>query len=201
MSTKRTFALIALLSVACILVVYGFNREIKTFGITGIVQFEGGSSQGAIVFYSTDDKPPALDEINIVKENLEDNGEFYRPINELDNNDVNIWIYKEGYPLVHTVKVLNGNKGNIDFGIITIPREFRKSPEKVVQVNNYFVAFDTQCAEKKIVTDEVDYITNYTKPNSSGVKSCNIIQGEVYRATFVKGDYENHQKDYLFFGI
>jgi hypothetical protein len=185
MSAKETLSLFLLLSVVCVLFVYGFNREVKTFGITGNIKFENENPAGTVVIYSTSDEQPSLTDDSLIKETLLKDGFFYRPINEFGGEDVNIWIVRKGYPLIHSTKVLAPKQGNVDFGEIVIPAAFRSSDSAILQVN-FFKGFKTNCLDdpaEAINLNEVAYIKNFSK-NYPSPQDCPQRPAEVYCANF-----------------
>ncbi|PSR09306.1 MAG: hypothetical protein DA408_09395 [Bacteroidetes bacterium] len=185
MSAKETLSLFLLLSVVCVLFVYGFNREVKTFGITGNIMFENENPAGTVVIYSTSDEQPSLTDASQIKETLLQDGFFYRPINEFGGRDINIWIHRKGYPLIHSTKVLAPHQGNVDFGEIVIPAAFRSSDSAILQVK-YFNGFKTKCLDgpaEAINMCEVACIKNFSK-NYPSPQDCPQQPAEVYCANF-----------------
>ena len=189
MATKKILALLLFSFAACLIVVYGFSLEVKTFGVTGKILFEDENSAGTIIIFTTGNDSPLVGEHKkFVEETTLEDGHFYRPINELGGRDINIWIKKNGYPIVHSTRVLNPNQKQIDFGEIFIPRTLRTEKlDDAIAVKHRIQGYQDMCLEgqsEPIDISQIKCIRNFTKEHIRNGECNNLKTRTVYNADF-----------------
>lgn len=130
--------------------VTGFSEDFKTFGVQGSISFEDASSKGALIVLTTSDQNPfgknGDKETLYFEQYLQESGYFYRKINELGGEDINIWIKQKGYPIVQVTKVLDPVEDSVNFENITIPAKLRTSNQTPVDF------FKAPCEENPAVS-------------------------------------------------
>ncbi|MEN0004349.1 MAG: hypothetical protein AAF798_09405 [Bacteroidota bacterium] len=148
----------------------GFDRELKTFGISGTIKFEDASAKGAQVVLTTSDEDPfsgtKRGEAKL-EQYLQQGGQFYRKINQDGGMDVYVWIRQEGYPIIQVRKGLITNFDQVDFEEIVIPANLKVTNSTPVEF------FKEKCDEGSIVSvfpNEIRIVRDFKKVSCDGKK-------------------------------
>lgn len=157
----------SLLAASCVLsasLFFGVSPEIKTFGISGSINFEGHSPKGAQVVFTTSDANPF--EIGVDQPRHEEllltDGKFYRKLTKAGGEDIHLWIKKDGYPVINVRRVLNFNDGIIDFGEITVPSKL------VLDQSEPISFYKDKCSEETATTvtpSQIKVLRNFSVVN------------------------------------
>ena len=210
MAAKKTLALFILFSAVCVLVVYGFTKDEKPFGVTGKIKFEDETPAGTVVVYTTGEDSPLRnkEEGNYIQETLLEDGSFFRPVTDLGGKDINIWIYREGYPVIHSTRVLNPREKSIDFGEVFIPGNLKKQKPGVVAATP-LEGYHNICLEGQpypVNLNEVQCIQNFSRRSFPTNDCLRRKASTVFKALFLydtnKQGQPNSTPEYdsLFFG-
>jgi hypothetical protein len=189
MSVKKIIPLLLFLSSLGVLFVYGFSKKVSTFGIEGTLVFEADNAAGTTVIYTTGTQSPLDKDIGLfVHEVVLQDGAFFRPINEYAGEDINIWIYKKGYPVFNLSRVLNPDRKNIDFGKIFIPKAFKIPTSTVSASEAPLQGYRDICLQDTpllINPSEIKCIMNYTMREDASERCSKSNARKVYGAKFL----------------
>jgi len=170
----------------------GLSDEFKTFGVKGKVSFEGASSKGALVILTTSDENPFENSVKkdtYFEQYLQESGHFYRKINELGGEDINIWIKQAGYPIVQVNKVFDISQDYIDFNKIQIPAKLKKSNQNPIEF------FKDPCEDQAVITVVPAKVATVRNFSSLLCEKNNLVQFKADEIDLIKGSISKAVND------